>query len=305
MNPHDSQTHCWPSLTGPVILAALELHAKALPGMTSYLAGAAGTREARTLGRAALAAQLRPAAAVSAQVSRTLAICLLMGLVCLALAGVAIAKTAVGTDGNDTLRGSEGPDQLYGEAGADTLLALGGDDYVEGGPGADAIIGGPGVALLIAGTRNDRGRGEAGRDSVYGGHGNDAVSGGPNGDTLLGQVGHDRLRGGGGPDRVWGGSGADRLGGESGDDYLTASAQSLVDGGDDDDRIYLHDEGGSVPSLADSSGYEVHGGSGADSIDARDGRRSSVDCGPGSDLAYVDSGDRTRACERRIERARR
>ncbi|MDQ4071946.1 MAG: hypothetical protein M3088_03580 [Actinomycetota bacterium] len=236
--------------------------------------------------------------------TRTLAICLLMGLVCLALAGVAIAKTAVGTDGNDLLRGSDGPDQLYGEAGGDTLLALGGDDYVEGGPGADALVGGPGVDLLIAGTGKDSIRADAGKDSVYAGHGDDAVSGGPDGDTLLGQVGRDRLRGGGGPDRVWGGSGADRLGGEAGDDYLTASAQSLVDGGDDDDRIYLHDEGGSVPSLAHPSGYQVHGDSGADSIDARDGRRSSVDCGPGSDRAYVDPGDRTRACERRIERAR-
>ncbi len=39
MNPHDSQIHCWASLTGPVILAHLGLQAKALPGMASYLAG--------------------------------------------------------------------------------------------------------------------------------------------------------------------------------------------------------------------------------------------------------------------------
>ncbi len=252
-----------------------------------------------------LGAQLRPPATVSAQVTRKLSIPLLIGLVCLVLAGVAIAKTAVGTPGDDTIRGSDGPDQLYGEAGADTLLALGGDDYIEGGPGADAIVGGPGVDLLIAGTRSDSVLGDAGRDSVYAGHGNDRVSGGPDGDTLLGQAGHDRLGGGGGPDRMWGGSGADRLGGESGDDYLTASAQSLVDGGDDDDKLYLHDEGGSVPSLAHPSGYPVHGGPGTDSIDARDGRKSSVDCGSGLDRAYVDPGDRTRACERRIESARR
>jgi Ca2+-binding RTX toxin-like protein len=252
-----------------------------------------------------LEAQLRPVAPVSAQVTRKLSIPLLVGLLCLALAGVAIAKTAVGTPGDDTLRGSNGPDQLYGEAGADRLLALGGDDYVEGGPGADAIAGGPGVDLLIAGTGNDSIRGGAGKDSVYAGHGNDVVGGGPDGDTILGQVGNDRLGGGGGPDRMWGGSGADRLDGESGDDYLTASAQSLVDGGDDDDKIYLHNEGGSVRSLTHPSGYEVHGGPGADSIDARDGRKSSVDCGSGFDRAYVDPGDRTRGCERRIERPRR
>ncbi len=236
--------------------------------------------------------------------TRELSIPLLIGLLCLALAGVAIAKEAVGTPGNDTLRGSDGPDQLYGEAGADTLLALGGDDYVEGGPGADAIFGGPGVDLLIAGTRNDSIRGDAGRDSVYAGHGNDAVSGGSAGDTILGQAGHDRLHGGAGHDRVWGGSGADRLDGESGDDSLTASAQSLVDGGDDDDKIYLHDEGGSVAPLAHASGYEVHGGAGNDSIDARDGRKSSVHCGSGSDRAYLDPADRTRGCERRTERPR-
>ncbi len=250
-------------------------------------------------------AQLRPTASVSAQVTRKLSIPLLIGLLCLALAGVAIAREAVGTAGNDTLRGTDGPDQLYGEAGADTLVALGGDDYVEGGPGADAIAGGPGVDLVIAGTRNDSIRGDAGRDSVYAGHGNDAVSGGRDGDTLLGQAGHDRLGGGGGPDRIWGGSGADRLAGQSGNDYLTASAQSLVHGGDDDDKVYLHDEGGSVRPLAHASGYEVHGGAGTDSIDARDGRKSSVDCGSGSDRAYLDPGDRTRGCERRIERPRR
>lgn len=252
----------------------------------------------------AVGTKLPSAAAVSAQVTHKLSISLLVGLICLALAGVAIARTAVGTPGNDLLRGSEGPDQLYGEAGGDSLLALGGDDYVEGGPGADALVGGPGVDLLIAGTGRDSIRGEAGKDSVYAGHGSDAVSGGPDGDTLLGQAGHDRLRGGGGPDRVWGGSGADRLGGESGNDYLAASAQSLLDGGDGDDKLYLHDEGGSVPALADSSVYQVHGGGGTDSIDARDGRESSVDCGPGSDRAYVDPADRTRACERRIERPR-
>lgn len=237
--------------------------------------------------------------------TRKLSIPLLIGLLCLALAGVAIAKTAVGTPGNDVLRGSDGPDQLYGEAGADTLLALRGDDYVESGPGADAIVAGPGVDLLIAGTGNDSIRGDAGQDSIYAGHGNDAVAGGLGGDTVLGQVGNDRLGGGGGRDRIWGGSGADRLGGGSGDDYLTASTQSLVNGGDDDDKIYLHDEGGSVPRLAHASGYEVHGGSGLDSIDARDGRKSSVDCGSGSDRAYLDPGDRTRGCERRIARARR
>ena len=258
----------------------------------------------RRSGGRAVEAQLPPAATVSEDVTRKLSIPLLIGLLSLALAGVAIAREAVGTPGNDLLRGSDGPDQLYGEAGADTLLALGGDDYVEGGPGADAIVGGPGVDLLIAGTGNDSVRGGAGKDSVYAGHGNDAVSGGADGDTLLGQAGHDRLRGGGGRDRMWGGSGADRLSGESGDDYLTASAQSLVDGGDDDDKIYIHDEGGSIPPLAHPSGYQVHGGRGSDSIDARDGRKSSVDCGPGSDRAYVDPEDRTRGCEQRIERAR-
>ncbi len=249
-------------------------------------------------------AQLRRAATVSGQVTRKLSIPLLIGLLCLALAGVAIAREAVGTDGNDTIRGSGGPDQLYGEAGADTLLAFGGDDYVEGGPGADAIAGGAGVDLLIAGTGNDSILGDAGRDSVYAGHGNDAVSGGRDGDTVLGQAGHDRLRGDGGADRMWGGSGADRLAGQSGDDYLTASAQSLVDGGYDDDKVYLHDGGGSVPRLAHASGYQVHGGPGNDSIDARDGRKSSVDCGSGSDRAYLDPGDRTRRCERRSESPR-
>ncbi len=237
--------------------------------------------------------------------TRKLSIPLLTGLLCLALAGVAIAKVAVGTPGNDTLRGSDGPDQLYGEGGDDTLDALGGDDYVEAGPGQDTIRGGRGVDLLLGGTSNDSIGGDAGQDSVYAGHGEDRVSGGHHGDTILGQVGHDRLAGGGGPDRIWGGSGADRLVGGPGKDYLSASAQSLVDGGDHDDKVYIHDHGGSVRPLVHPSGYQVHGGLGNDSIDARDGRRSYLDCGSGFDRAYVDPGDRARGCERRVEGARR
>ena len=234
---------------------------------------------------------------------RKVSIPLLIGLLCFALAGVAIAKDAVGTPGNDTLRGSDGPDQLYGEGGHDTLEALRGDDYVEAGPGADLVFGGGGVDLLLGGTSHDTIRGDAGQDTVYAGHGNDRVWGGPDGDRLLGQAGHDDLAGGGGPDRIWGGTGADRLSGGSGNDYLTASAQSLVSGGDNDDTIFIHREGGSVARLL-AAGYELRGGLGNDSIDARDGRTSFVDCGSGSDRAYVDARDRTRGCERRIVGAR-
>jgi Ca2+-binding RTX toxin-like protein len=177
----------------------------------------------------------------------------------LALAGAAVANTAVGTERADTLVGSNGPDQLYGEGGGDTLRALNGADYVEAGPGPDRGEAGGGPDLVIGGTGADLLLGEDGDDTVYAGHGNDE---------------------------------------------LMASAQSYVSAGDDDDKIYLHDEGGRVDPVGDVR-YSARAGSGNDTVDARDGRPSTVDCGPGADRLYADPGDRAAGCERRTESRRR
>jgi Ca2+-binding RTX toxin-like protein len=79
-------------------------------------------------------------------------------------------------------------------------------------------------------------------------------------DLLRGRKGDDYLLGGSGSDRVYGENGADRLRGGTGPD-----------------RIY--------------------GGAGPDVIFARDGEPDRIDCGSGSDIAYVDEFDRARHCE--------
>ena len=88
----------------------------------------------------------------------------------------------------------------------------------------------------------------------------DKLRGTPAGDSLRGRGGRDVLRGLAGGDCLSGGRGADRL-----------------HGGPDGDRL--------------------KGGRGRDRIDAKDGDRDVVRCGPGHDRARVDRRDRIRGCE--------
>jgi dienelactone hydrolase len=82
------------------------------------------------------------------------------------------------------------------------------------------------------------------------------------GDSLRGRGGRDVLRGKRGRDCLSGGRGGDRL-----------------KGGPDADRL--------------------RGGRGRDQVDAKDGDRDAVRCGPGDDRAKVDRRDMVRGCERR------
>jgi Ca2+-binding RTX toxin-like protein len=156
------------------------------------------------------------------------------------------------------------------------------------------VLGGTGVDVVLADTGND---------TVYAGHGNDRVSGGPAPDSLLGQSGNDRLIGGDGSDRIYGGAGIDRLEGGPGEDQLMASAESTAIAGEDNVKIYLHDEGAAAGPVGDAVRYGAYAGAGNDAVDARDGRPSRVDCGPGTDRLYTDPGDRATG-ERRTESRR-
>jgi dienelactone hydrolase len=93
-----------------------------------------------------------------------------------------------------------------------------------------------------------------------GGRKRDKLRGTPAGDSLRGRGGRDVVLGRGGGDCLSGGRGADRL-----------------DGGPAGDRL--------------------KGGRGRDRIDAKDGNRDVVRCGPGRDRATVDRKDRVRGCE--------
>ena len=98
----------------------------------------------------------------------------------------------------------------------------------------------------------------------------DAVLGGEQNDTLQGSGGGESLVGFGGGDETWGLAGDDALSGGGGDDELY--------GGEGHDALL--------------------GGAGDDFIEARDGERDYVWCGPGDDVVSADPVDRvTRNCE--------
>lgn len=96
------------------------------------------------------------------------------------------------------------------------------------------------------------------------------VTGGWGEDALRGTDREDRLAGFGGDDDIWGLAGDDVLSGSGGADELYGG------------------EGRDV----------VVGGAGDDFIEAKDGARDYVECGPGTDIASVDARDLVaRGCE--------
>lgn len=87
--------------------------------------------------------------------------------------------------------------------------------------------------------------------------------------TLIGTNGPDLLRGSKGPDKILGLGANDRLYGLAGND--------VIDGGPGADKMF--------------------GGTGNDRLQARDGTRDLVDCGPGRDTAVIDNIDVVKSCE--------
>jgi glucose/arabinose dehydrogenase len=109
--------------------------------------------------------------------------------------------------------------------------------------------------------------------------GDDTLTGGPLGDLLIGRGGDDELRGRGGNDCLRGGDGKDHV--------FDGPGADTVAGGPSDDVL----RGG--PGVD-----ELSAGAGSDRIDAAEGASDQVRCGPGPDLAIVDSGDTVAGCER-------
>lgn len=120
--------------------------------------------------------------------------------------------------------------------------------------------------------RVDRMYGFGGADLMYGYRSGDRMYGGNEsgwGDKLLGQRGEDKMKGNRGDDALYGGNGDDVVYGDRGDD--------LIQGGYGNDALY--------------TGY------GYDQVNAQDGERDLIVCGPGADLVYYDFGlDRLRYC---------
>jgi hypothetical protein len=168
---------------------------------------------------------------------------------------------------------TNGNDVLNGTAAGETICGLLGDDTVNGLAANDVLFG-------DACNKTAKITGAAAPD------GNDKLYGGDGDDTLYGAGGKDKLKGGKGKDKLFGGEGNDSLSGEDGKDSL--------DGGNGDDTL----AGGNDPN-------KYKGGAGNDKINARNGKKETVDCGSGKkDSATVDKADKVKGCEK-VKRAKK
>ena len=171
---------------------------------------------------------------------------------------------------------------------------LGGEERLlasieEGGPEmrrAIILLTAMGLALVVASgvawaaviqcQANRQCTGTAGPDSMYGSAGNDTMFALPGNDHLVGKAGADNLNGQDGADLVVAGPGND-----------------WAKGGDQNDTV-----------RGDKGNDSLTGGSGHDVIQAVDGMRDLIYCGPGSrDRVFYDRGlDHFRGCEFRNAR---
>jgi Ca2+-binding RTX toxin-like protein len=148
---------------------------------------------------------------------------------------------------------------------------------------------------------NDKIKGTSAGETICGLLGNDVIKALGGNDVVFGDKcnvqaktagakaasgGNDTVHGGAGNDKIYGAAGADKLTGGSGNDTLV--------GGAGNDKL---DGGSGVNSY--------NGGPGNDTINARNGKRETIDCGPGKkDSATVDKADTVRGCEK-VKRAKR
>jgi hypothetical protein len=157
----------------------------------------------------------------------------------------------------------------------------------------------PSAGVPTATNGKDTLTGTAGADVICGLLGNDTINGLGGNDTLFGDAcnakskslfaaasgGNDKLNGGDGNDKLYGAGGNDTLNGGKGNDKLY--------GGTGNDKL----SGG--PGVNSYSG-----GTGNDTINARNGKKETVDCGSGrKDVAIVDKADKTKGCEK-VKRAK-
>jgi hypothetical protein len=150
-------------------------------------------------------------------------------------------------------------------AGNDTLTGNNGPNVICGLGGDDVLNGLGGNDTLFGDACGAKTKQIIG--ATVGKGGNDVLNGGDGNDTLYGAGGNDTLNGGNGNDRLFGGDGNDTLNGGPGINTYS-------------------------------------GGRGNDTVNARNGRKETVDCGPGKDTATVDKKDTTKGCET-VKRAKK
>jgi hypothetical protein len=219
------------------------------------------------------------------------------------VAGDSITAFLGDADDTVTVSGATVPTVvLFGDLGVDTLTGGDEDTFINGGPGSDTLEGGGGsdelsysgqeggvIVDLAAGTGGVPGEDDvvSGFERVRGSAVDDTLLGSDAGETLIGESGADTIDGRGGDDELRGDPGSDRLRGGSGDDELVGGVgRNRLRGGRGHDVLY-----------GDDRRDRLFGGRGRDRLDAEDGRRDRVNCGPGLDRARTDAEDRRRSCE--------
>jgi hypothetical protein len=164
-------------------------------------------------------------------------------------------------------------DSLDATGVGETICGLLGNDTINALGGDDVVFG----DLCDVKAKLSAAQTAGGNDTLNGGAGNDALYGAGGNDRISGDDGADKLFGGGGNDTLAGGRGRDSLDGGAGNDRLTGGA--------------------------DVNTYK--GGAGDDTVDAKNGKKETVDCGAGKkDSASVDKADKVKGCEK-VKRAKR
>ena len=190
----------------------------------------------------------------------------------------------------DTVTGNDGDNDLSG-GGTSTLLA--------GGPGNDTF-GAAGTVTYAAAPGPVHVNLESG---VATGEGTDDVSavtrviGSPFGDTIIGRSGTIVISGGLGDDVLVGQS-QNVVNGDAGNDRITLTAGGTANGGADDDTLIalafvstLNGDAGNDTFILGGGLHVVNGGIGTDTIDGRNERTDTIDCGADADVVHADQGD--------------
>lgn len=190
----------------------------------------------------------------------------------------------------DTITGNDGDNELAG-GGTSTLLF--------GGPGNDTF-GGAGTVSYASAPGPVHVNLESG---VATGEGTDDVSavtrvvGSPFGDTIIGTSGSVVISGGGGDDHLFGDF-QNVVHGDAGNDTITLAGGATGNGGADDDTLIamffndtLNGDGGNDTFILNGGLHTVNGGTGTDTIDTRNERNDTIDCGTEVDVVRSDQDD--------------
>lgn len=192
-----------------------------------------------------------------------------------------VRASVSGGPGNDGLRGGPASDLLFGSDGADTLKGRGGPDLLSGHGGTDTADyserSGPVTVTLPEPTAPFTGPIVTGASSIFDPAprpewpvpaGDDGEAG--EGDDVQADV-----------ENIWGGAG--------GDDLIGSSAGNRITGiwGDD----YIDGNAGNDILLGRAGADALRGGAGNDVIDALDGEKDWIECGPGYDRVWADPFD--------------